>query len=96
MRILALEVEIPGADWNAAGEHLKAEARRVWELYQFGFVREIFFRADQHTAVILMECEGPEEAQAMLNTLPLVRQGLIRFDLIPLEPYDGFARLFAA
>jgi hypothetical protein len=29
-----------------------------------------------------------------LATLPLVSQGLIDFDLIPLRPYPGFARLF--
>jgi len=30
----------------------------------------------------------------MLSSLPLVEQGLIRFELIPLVAYPGFARLF--
>jgi len=34
-------------------------------------------------------------AEAALDSLPLVQAGLIRFELIPLSPYPGFARLFA-
>ncbi len=34
------------------------------------------------------------EARAALATLPLVREGLIDFELVPLAPYPGFARLF--
>jgi hypothetical protein len=26
---------------------------------------------------------------------PLVQEGCIRFELVPLVPYDGYARLFA-
>jgi hypothetical protein len=29
-----------------------------------------------------------------LETLPLVKAGLITFDVIPLKAYPGFARLF--
>ena len=29
-----------------------------------------------------------------LDTLPLVRAGLITFELVPLAPYPGLARLF--
>ena len=31
---------------------------------------------------------------SILATLPLVQEGLITFELIPLAPYPGFARLF--
>jgi len=30
----------------------------------------------------------------MLGTLPLVQAGLIAFEVIPLKPYPGLARLF--
>jgi hypothetical protein len=35
------------------------------------------------------------EASEVLGTLPLVREGLIAFELVPLVPYPGFFRLFA-
>ena len=34
--------------------------------------------------------------ERMRDPLPLVAAGLIRFELIPLAPYPGFARLFAS
>jgi muconolactone delta-isomerase len=95
MRILALEKELPGATAEAFQPLLKAEARRVWELQQSGALREIYFNADRHTAVLMLECADIEESHHLLATLPLVQAGLITFDLIPLIPYDGFARLFA-
>lgn len=95
MKILALEKEISGFSGEAFQPHLKAEATRVWELYQAGILREMYFRQDRHEAVLVLECSDTEEASGVLNTLPLVQAGLITFELIPLIPYPGFARLFA-
>ena len=95
MKILALEHETPGATADDFRPHLKAEAARAWELYQAGVFREMYFREDAHSAVLILECEDVEAARAVLGSLPLVRAGLIRFDIIPLIPYPGFSRLFA-
>ncbi len=95
MKILALERDQPGLTAADFHPHLKAEATRAWELYQAGLLRELYFDAGAHTAVLILECASLEDAQAALNTLPLVEHGLMKFDLIPLAPYDGFARLFA-
>lgn len=95
MKVLALETEVPGTSPEAYQPYLVEEARRVWELQQMDLIREIYFRADQRSAVLVLECSGTEEAATILQTLPLVREGLIRFDLILLAPYPGFARLFS-
>jgi muconolactone delta-isomerase len=95
MKILALEKELPGATAEAFQPLLKDEACRVWELQQSGALREIYFRADQHTAVLVLECTDVDEVRRLLSSLPLVAAGLIEFEIIPLAPYDGFARLFA-
>jgi hypothetical protein len=95
VKILALEEELPGVAPAQYTPLLKAEAQRLWELYLEGGVREIFFRADRKSAVLVLEFPTVEDAQAQLETLPLVRQRLIRFTLIPLAPYPGFARLFS-
>jgi len=68
----------------------------VWELYQSGVLRELYFRQDKDSAVLILECTDINEAEEILNTLPLVKEGLISFDIIPLVPYPGFSRLFAA
>ncbi len=95
MKILALEQETPGVTADDFRPHLKAEAARAWELYQAGVFREMYFREDVHSAVLILECADVDAARAALDTLPLVKAGLITFDIIPLVPYPGFARLFA-
>ena len=95
MKILALERELPGVTDKEFKPHLKAEAARVWELHQAGVFRELYFRADRPSAVLVLECTDVEDANDVLNTLPLVKEGLIAFDLIPLVAYPGFSRLFA-
>jgi hypothetical protein len=94
MKILALEREIAGVTAGQYAPHLAAEASRVWELYQAGIIRETHFDAERHTAVLILECASTIEARRALDTLPLVQQGLISFDVIALVPYSGFARLF--
>ena len=94
MKILALERELKPI---AADQHqalLQDEAREVWRLQQENIIREIYFDARNHTAVILLEREDLQEAEEILKCLPLVDAGLIEFEMIPLKPYDGFARLF--
>ena len=94
VKILALERDVPGVTDEQFGPHLKAEATRAWALHQQGAVRELYFRADEDAAVLVLECGDLAEAER-LASLPLVREGLIAFDLIPLQAYPGFARLFA-
>jgi len=95
MKILAIERETPGVTAEEFRPHLKAEAARVWELYQAGVFRELYFDRDRHSAVLMLECEDVDQAHRALGTLPLVNAGLITFDIIPLMPYPGFSRLFA-
>lgn len=95
MRVLALERELPGMTAAQFAPHLRSEAARVWELVQADVIRDIYFRADQSTAVVLLECADLDAARAILSTLPLVQAGLIEFDLLPLIPYSGLARLFS-
>ncbi len=93
MRVLALERETPGG--KLSSHLLKAEARRVWELYREGIVREAYFRADVREAVLILEARDVPAAKAILGTLPLVESGSLVFEVIPLIPYDGFQRLFS-
>jgi hypothetical protein len=95
MKILAIEKQVSGVTAEQCKPHLKAEAARVWQLYQAGVFRELHFRADRSEAVLVLECADIDEARHALDTLPLVKERLIAFDLIPLRPYPGFARLFA-
>ncbi len=94
MKILAIEKEIPGIPEEVFEPFLKSEAERVWQLQQQGIIRENYFRADVSRAVLILECDNVIEAEKILQTLPLVKEGKIAFDIIPLIPYPGFSRLF--
>jgi hypothetical protein len=95
MRILALEVENPNVSADDFRPLLVNEAKKVWDFYQQDIIREIYFRADRTSAVLVLECRDVEEAKQKLSELPLVLAGLIDFNFIPLVPYPGFSRLFA-
>ena len=94
MKILALEQAVPRVTREETAPHLRSEAERVFELYQTGAIREIYFRQERSEAVIILECKDVSEAKEIIASLPLVNMGLIRFELVPLVPYPGFARLF--
>ena len=94
MKILAISRDSPGIGNDAFKPHLKAEAAYVFGLYQQDILREIYFEKDGEAAVLILECEDAQSAKTILANLPLVRAGLITFEVIPLIPYTGFARLF--
>ena len=96
MKILAIEKEAPGTTDDQFTPLLRLEAERAWELYQSGIIRELYFRGDREEAVLILECQDLGEASHLLGSLPLVQNGLISFDLIPLVPYPGFERFFGA
>ncbi len=95
MKILALEKDVPGvSDKQFSANLLRQEAEKAWELHQAGVIRVLYFRGDKQMGVLILECEDTNEAKKILDTLPLVREKLIDFEIIPLTAYPGFARLF--
>ena len=94
MKIIALEKEKPTATAVSFTQFARAEAQKAWELHQAGFIREIYFRADENSAVLVLEADSVDSAREQLRQLPLVNNNLIEFELIPLKAYPGFARLF--
>jgi hypothetical protein len=95
MKILALEKEVGKVQQDEYDPYLLDEAAKVYEFYLSGVIREFYFHETDHTAVLILECTDADEAQKVLSNLPLVKAGLITFDVIPLVPYSGFSRLFS-
>lgn len=93
MKILAIEKEMPGIKDSDYEPFLEAEARKAWELYQQGLIRELYF-TDDHCAVLVLEAADKAHAREIVDQLPLVQQKLIDFELLVLTAYPGFARLF--
>ena len=94
MKVLALGRDLVAQDDPRFAELRPAEARTVWGLLQRDVLREVYYRADRANGVLMFEVPDVDAARAAVDSLPLVAAGLIDFDLVPLKPYPGFARLF--
>jgi hypothetical protein len=95
MRILAIEKELSSLERAKMHSLLSAEAARVWALEKQDVIRDVWFTRPDHRAVLMLECATEAEAREQLESLPLVRNNCIEFEVLPLQPYDGFERLFA-
>ncbi len=97
MKILVMPKPIEGVSREEMLQHATAEIQAVWELYAQGICREFYTRANDPGRVVLMfESASVEAAKEALATLPFAQLHLIDFDVIPLAPFTGLARLFQA
>lgn len=94
MKLLAIEKDSANVNWNAEKEVLINESYQVYQLIQAGTVREIYF-TETGNAVLILECTSKAEALTVLATLPLVKAGLISFEIMELRPYTGFDRIIS-
>lgn len=92
MKLLAIENETSTVNWDEENEVLINESYQVYHLFQEGIIRDIFFTENEN-AVIILECKSKVEAANVLATLPLVKAGLISFEIMELRPYTGFDRI---
>ena len=92
MKFLATETEIEGVDWTNTETILKEEAKVALSLFEQGLIREMYFDEDK-CAVLVLECQTKDEAKETLAQLPLVKAGMIKFEISALKPYTGFSRL---
>jgi muconolactone delta-isomerase len=66
------------------------EIAQARALYERGFIRQIWHRADVGGACIVVEAASESEVREQLNMLPLVRGEMLEVTIIPLKPYAGF------
>ena len=92
MKILAIENEIEGVVWNNLEDVLKDEAQQVYNLYLSDSLREIYFTENKN-AILVMEAEDKKAAIKLLDILPLVKSGKIKFEVMELRPYTGYERI---
>ncbi len=94
MKVLAISKRAHGASGDGLAALAVEEAARVWALHCEGTIREIHFCAERPAAVVILECADGDEARNILATLPMVEAGLLEFDILPLQPFDHYQRLF--
>ena len=93
MRILAIETELCPLMLGEKEVLLAEQRKAMYALYLHGYIREINQREDSNEVILLMECVSKREAENYLAKLPLVRSGKSTFDIVVMEPYEGFREL---
>lgn len=95
MKILCLDRPLPGATFEKYQPHLLDEIRQTWSAYTNGVIREIYFRQDRPGVAIIAEGACVEEVKKVFADFPLVKNGLIEIEAIPLGPFVNWQFLFA-
>jgi muconolactone delta-isomerase len=97
VQFLAMNHGLAGAaDTDAVNRLRVSNFARIWELYVEGTIRQLYQRGDNPWAVFLLECDSVEQAREKLSTIPFTQHGITAWDVIPLQPFIGFAQLFAS
>lgn len=75
--------------------HVVEENRVVWELYKADVIREMYFRGDGRGAIFVLESTSIDAAKEAFSQLPMVRDGLLIAEFIPLNPFTQLEYAFA-
>jgi hypothetical protein len=66
--------------------YMPHEVPATLQLYLDGKMEHFWLRSDGRGVIFLMSVGSVEEAGALLEALPLGRAGILKFDLMPIEP----------
>jgi len=91
---LVITHDKPNVNWKEQEQLLKQEAKVLWDLQKNNIIRNIWFTKNTREAVLIIETENIIRTKEIIDTFPLVKEGLITYDIVELVAYDGYERLF--
>jgi hypothetical protein len=65
---------------------MPSEIRETVKLYLDGKIRQWYSRGDGRGVILLLDAKTPDEARAVMETLPLSREHLVEDEYIPVGP----------
>ena len=90
-RILAIGTIQPGADLQQVRRILPGEMQATAELYLQGKIDQWYSLQGRPGVVFILNVTDPAMAKEMLEALPLGREHLMSFELVPLGPLTPLA-----
>lgn len=82
-----------GVDRGQILKVLPREIRATVKLYLDGEIQQWYSRGDGRGVVLVLDAKTVEEAQAMVDKLPLSRENLVDYEYIPVGPLLPLASL---
>ncbi|HZZ24436.1 MAG TPA: muconolactone Delta-isomerase family protein [Roseiarcus sp.] len=95
-RILAIGTIQPGADLQQVRRILPGEMQATAELYLQGKIDQWYSLQGRPGVVFILHVTDPAMAKEMLEALPLGREHLMSFELVPLGPLTPLRQLLPA
>jgi hypothetical protein len=93
--VLATLTIKPGIARDQFMKVMPTEVRETVALYLDGKIQQWYARGDGKGVVFLLDCRTVEEAKAILETLPLVKENFASFEYMPLGPLTPLRLLLA-
>ena len=91
---LVITHDKPNVNWKEQEKFLKQEAKVLWDLQKNGIIRNIWFTKNSREAILIIESEDSIRTKEIIDTFPLLKEGLITYHIVELVAYDGYERLF--
>jgi len=95
-RILAIGTIQPGADLQQVRRILPGEMQATAELYLQSKIHQWYSLQGRPGVVFILNVTDPAMAKGMLEALPLGREHLMSFELVPLGPLTPLRQLLPA
>jgi len=92
MKIMAIAAPTPALTPERLKPHMATEVPATLKLYLEGKIEQFWFR-DKLGPIFLMNVESVEQAKEALATLPLVKEQLFTYELMPVGPLLPLGRL---
>jgi hypothetical protein len=94
MQVLVIARVKPGIPMEQVLPLVSPEATKAWEFYASEQIRQMYYIADMSGAVMVWEGENVESVTGQVQKLPMVKEGILVCEILPLKPYTGYASLF--
>ena len=92
MKVFAIASAQPSLTPDKLQQHMPNEVPATLKLYLDGKVEQFWYR-EKAGPIFLMNVESVEQAKATLDALPLVADGLMTYELLPVGPLAPLGRL---
>jgi len=94
MQVLVIARVKPGTPMEKVLPFVSLEAAQAWEFYASEQIRQMYYIADMSGAVMLWEGESLESVTQQVQKLPMVKEGILACEILPIKPYTGYESLF--
>ena len=94
MKIMALLTMTADAGRDAFGPLLVPEEQALWASYRQGALREWYFQPEPLAVTLIYEAADTAAVEAEIDSLPMVKAGLLDRQIVTLGPWAPLEVLF--